>query len=80
MIPTFTLLSLACAVVNGQAVDSSDVASKITPKDQAKMEYLVNAGACLPEHLEILLGRTKLQMERGELNPMGGQSPSDGCS
>lgn len=80
MIPTFTLLSLACAVVTGQPFDTSEIASKITPRDQAKMEYLVNAGACLPENLETLLGRTKLQMERGELSPMGSRSPSDGCS
>ena len=79
MTPTITLVSIACAIANGGAIDTSTLTAQLNEGDQFKVEQIAVSGACLPENMEKLLRDTVQGLANGETARPSAPMPTDGC-
>ena len=83
MISAITLVSLACTIANPGSVNTSGLEAQINAEDGAKIQAIIDSGACLPQNMEKLLQDTRTRIESGDLKTeisMQHPAPSEGCS
>ncbi len=80
MLSTKTLISLACILSNKGDLNTNSLEAQLTSEERTKLSKVIEAGACLPPDVDILIEKTKIRIQSGEINnPQGSTNPTREC-
>ena len=83
MMSAITLVSLACTISNPGSLNTASLEAQINAEDGAKIQAIIDSGACLPENMEKLLKDTRRGIESGDMKIESSAwhpAPSEGCT